>query len=242
MSEKVKVIVNADDFGFSEAVNYGIMKAFEHGIVTSTSIMANMPGFEHAAALAKQHPDLHIGVHLNVTCGKPLLQDGSTLTNEKGYFNREHGEEAKDEEIIAELCAQIEKVKKAGLVIDHLDSHHHIHTEERYANVIARILEMYPFPIRGGFMYPCDYPKQTKLIIEFYDKTIAQADLERIIKGLKPNAVYDLMCHPAYLDDILIEISSYQMQRIKELEVLCSEETKHFIKAEQIELTTYSHI
>ena len=61
-----KLIVNADDFGFSEAVNHGILKAMEDGIVTSTSIMANMPGFAHAAALYHEHPDMAVGVHLNL--------------------------------------------------------------------------------------------------------------------------------------------------------------------------------
>ena len=68
-----KLIMNADDFGLSEAVNYGILKGFQDGILTSTTIMANMPGFDHAVEMAKQHPEMHIGVHLNLTCYKPLL-------------------------------------------------------------------------------------------------------------------------------------------------------------------------
>ena len=77
-----KLIVNADDFGFSEAVNHGILKAMEDGIVTSTSIMANMPGFAHAAALYHEHPDMAVGVHLNLTCYRPLLSTHKTLVTE----------------------------------------------------------------------------------------------------------------------------------------------------------------
>lgn len=58
-----RMIVNADDFGFSEAVNHGILKAMQEGIVTSTSIMANMPGFAHAVQLYHEHPDMAVGVH-----------------------------------------------------------------------------------------------------------------------------------------------------------------------------------
>ena len=83
-----KLIVNADDFGFSEAVNHGILKAMEDGIVTSTSIMANMPGFAHAAALYHEHPDMAVGVHLNLTCYRPLLSTHKTLVTETGYFQK----------------------------------------------------------------------------------------------------------------------------------------------------------
>lgn len=242
MKEAVQIIVNADDFGFSEAVNYGILKAFEKGIVTSTSIMANMPGFDHAVELAKQHPDLHIGVHMNVTCGKPLLESEQTLTNEKGYFIRNHEEEASDEELYAEICAQIEKVKNAGLVIDHLDSHHHIHTEPRFAKVIERVLETYPLPIRGGFLYPCDYPQQSILCQDFYDQKATQSDLKQIVSAFESDKIYDLMCHPAYIDDVLVDFSSYRMQRIEELRILCSEETKSFMNEGHIELITYSNL
>ena len=68
-----RMIVNADDFGFSEAVNHGILKAMLEGIVTLTSIMANMPGFAHAVQLYHEHPDMAVGVHLNLTCYRPLL-------------------------------------------------------------------------------------------------------------------------------------------------------------------------
>ena len=74
-----RMIVNADDFGFSEAVNHGILKAMQEGIVTSTSIMANMPGFAHAVQLYHEHPDMAVGVHLNLTCYRPLLSTHQTL-------------------------------------------------------------------------------------------------------------------------------------------------------------------
>ena len=77
-----RMIVNADDFGFSEAVNHGILKAMQEGIVTSTSIMANMPGFAHAVQLYHEHPDMAVGVHLNLTCYRPLLSTHQTLVTE----------------------------------------------------------------------------------------------------------------------------------------------------------------
>lgn len=240
MEQKTKIIFNADDFGFSEGVNYGILKAHKQGVVTSTSIMANMPGFDHAVALAKQNPTLRIGVHLNITCGKPVLSTHTTMTNKAGYFV--HGEEHNfsEYEVFEELCAQIEKVTAAGIVIDHFDSHHHIHTEEHFRGVIEKILRKYPFPIRGGFAYKNDYPYQSTLCQDFYDRGVTLRKLEKMIASFQPDNVYDVMCHPAFIDDILVEFSSYQMKRIDELKILCSKELQTKLDKLPVELVTYN--
>lgn len=239
MSEKKTVIFNADDMGFSEAVNYGILKAHKQGLVTSTSLMANMPGFDHAVALLKKNPTLRAGVHLNITCGKPVLTTHTTMTNKEGYF--EHGKEHEysDYEIFEELCAQIEKIINAGIVIDHLDSHHHIHTEERFQKVIEKLLRKYPIPIRGGFLYENDYPYQSILCTEFYDQGVTMENLIHLFETFEAGKVYDLMCHPAYLDDVLLDFSSYRMQRIEELRILCDPNMADILKKYHVEAVTY---
>ena len=68
----LRLIVNADDFGISEAVNRGIVEAHDRGIVTSTSIMATGSAFEHALELARLRPSLGVGVHLVLTEQRPL--------------------------------------------------------------------------------------------------------------------------------------------------------------------------
>src|SRR6201996_9739990 len=70
------LIINADDFGLSSIVNRAILSGMEEGLVTSTSMMANMPGFEHGVGLARVHAKLagRIGVHLNLTEGPPLTK------------------------------------------------------------------------------------------------------------------------------------------------------------------------
>ncbi len=88
MSEGLELIVNADDFGISEAVNRGIVDAHDRGIVTSTSIMATGPAFEHAVALARERPDLAVGVHLVLTEQRPLIGAAvaATLVGADGAF------------------------------------------------------------------------------------------------------------------------------------------------------------
>ena len=83
-----KLIVNADDFGYCEAVNYGIISAHRNGIVTSTTIMANMPGFDHAVNLLKKNKDIGCGVHMTLSCNKPLNNKFKSLVDENGMFHR----------------------------------------------------------------------------------------------------------------------------------------------------------
>lgn len=60
-----KLIIDADDFGLSKAINHGIIESYKTGITTSTLLMPNLETAEHAITLAKDHPDLFIGQHTN---------------------------------------------------------------------------------------------------------------------------------------------------------------------------------
>lgn len=84
-----KLIINADDFGYCKGVNYGIIEAHTDGILTSTTMMANMPGFDHAVELHRQHPKLGIGVHLNLTTGSPVLKHLNTIVDTEGNFRNQ---------------------------------------------------------------------------------------------------------------------------------------------------------
>src|SRR5262249_22987939 len=111
------LIVNADEFGLTEHVNYGIVEAHQHGAVTSTTMLANMWAFDHAAGLARAHPTLAVGVHLNLTHGRPVLPPARvpTLVDQDGHFYRRSPfirrllrREVRIDEVIAECRAQIE--------------------------------------------------------------------------------------------------------------------------------------
>src|SRR6266436_7175578 len=67
------LIVNADDFGRSEAVNGGIVEAFQRGILTSASLVATGAAFEQAVELARQNPGLGVGIHLALNEHDPAL-------------------------------------------------------------------------------------------------------------------------------------------------------------------------
>lgn len=149
MSRRLRLIVNADDFGISEAVNNGIVAAHDRGIVTSTSLMATGDAFEHAVALARTRPRLAVGVHLVLTEQRPLL--GAAAVPTLIGPSRAFAPHLKDllgpvlrrrvslEEVRAELDAQVRRVRGAGLSIGHLDGHQHVHVLPGVARIVAEL-------------------------------------------------------------------------------------------------------
>ncbi len=132
-----RLIVNADDLGLTPGVNHAIIEAHTRGIVTSATLMANMPAFDDAVHLAKAHPTLGVGLHFNITQGRPVAapEQVRSLLNEDGEFfgtstrlwQRALIGRVRREEIVLEFRAQVEKVLDAGLQLTHVDSHKHAH-------------------------------------------------------------------------------------------------------------------
>jgi chitin disaccharide deacetylase len=132
-----RLIVNADDFGLTSGVNRAIIEAHTHGIVTSATLMANMPAFDEAMQLAKAHPTLGIGLHFNITQGRPIAVPDTvrSLLNERGEFlgtstklmQRALTRRLQFDEVVREFRAQVEKVLAAKVQLTHIDSHKHAH-------------------------------------------------------------------------------------------------------------------
>jgi predicted glycoside hydrolase/deacetylase ChbG (UPF0249 family) len=145
----VRLIVNADDFGISEAVNRGIVEAHERGIVTATSIMATGAKFEHAVELARLRPSLAVGVHLVLTEHRPLIgasaaaslvrSDGSFEPHLRQLLKRRLRGRVSIAEVRRELDEQIRRVRAAGIAISHLDGHQHVHVLPGIAQVVAEL-------------------------------------------------------------------------------------------------------
>ncbi|MBN1458186.1 MAG: ChbG/HpnK family deacetylase [Armatimonadetes bacterium] len=151
-----RLIVNADDFGLCEAVNLGVARAFDEGIVTSASILVTGRAFEQARRLATERPGLDLGVHLSLTQTQPALApaevpslvdgDGRFPADWKGFLNRYVCGRVRMEEVTREFRAQIDRARAAGLRLSHLDSHQHIHMLPRVAPVVSRLASEYGLP------------------------------------------------------------------------------------------------
>ncbi|MCC0680648.1 chitin disaccharide deacetylase [Clostridioides sp. ES-S-0005-03] len=241
-----KIIINADDFGYCEAVNYGIISAHNNGIVKSTSMMANMPGVEHGVKLLKENRDLNCGVHMTLSCGRPLLSNLKTIVDKEGFFIRRITDEIIKkmdyDEIYEELCAQIERVKELGIDISHLDSHHHIHTLVSLKPVIEKIVNKYNLPIRGGFEYNLEYSKIVPLIDSFYKENVSEEYFIKNIDEIMKYDVVDIMSHPAFLDDYILNSTSYAIDRTKEHKILTSKKVKEFLRENGLVISSYRDI
>jgi len=224
----IKLIVNADDFGLSPSVNHGIMDGYKYGIVNSTSMMMNMDWIEHAIHLAKNHPDLRIGIHLVLTCGRPVTKSASSLVNEHGAFLSisELGRKAKVSltEIENEWTAQIEQFLETGLKPSHLDSHHHIHTLKELQPVIRNISKKYRLPVRRNGKIPIEGVESRADIslFDFYNEGVREDFFNNLSTHLEDGTTAEIMCHPGYLDNTLLNLSSYTFIRLTELEILTS--------------------
>jgi len=146
------LIVNADDFGLTLGVNRAVIEGHTRGIITSSTIMANMGAFDDAVRLAKVHPSLGVGLHFNITQGVPIAgaEKVRSLTDLRGEFlgssaflRRIMLGQLRVEEIEIELRAQIEKVLDAGLNLTHIDSHKHSHALPQVCDVLIRTIGDY---------------------------------------------------------------------------------------------------
>jgi predicted glycoside hydrolase/deacetylase ChbG (UPF0249 family) len=151
-----RLIINADDFGLCESVNKGIVDAHTKGVLTSATIMANMPAAEHAVELAKNLTTLGLGVHLNLTAGKPLCQDNAVklILDSQGHFALSPGKLALASlisgkartAIETELASQIQWLIDKGIKPTHLDSHKHIHSFPTIFPIVSRLAKRFGVP------------------------------------------------------------------------------------------------
>jgi hopanoid biosynthesis associated protein HpnK len=132
-----RLIVNADDFGRSQAINRAVVRAHQEGILTTTSLMVNEPACAEAVELARENPSLGVGLHLTLLCGHSalptasipgLVNGGNEFTNNptaagfRYFFQR-----GLRTQLRAEIHEQFRKFRTTGLAMDHVNGHLHLH-------------------------------------------------------------------------------------------------------------------
>jgi chitin disaccharide deacetylase len=150
-------IVNGDDFGFSLGVNQGIIQAHEQGILTSASLMVTGDAFDEAVSLAKSHPNLGVGLHLVLVCGKSALLPSQIphLVDKDGLFPsdpvkaglRYQFDRLARQELKQEIRAQLEKFRQTGLPLAHVDGHLHLHSHPVVLRILVELAEEFSIEI-----------------------------------------------------------------------------------------------
>src|ERR1022692_3208815 len=148
----VRLIVNADDFGFTRDVNEGIVEAHRDGILTATTLMANGDAFEDAVRLARQTPGLDIGCHLVLIGGHSLLTKQAFPATVAQLVAALATRRIR---VYDELAAQMHRIVDAGVRPSHLDTHKHTHLAPPVLDAVARLAE--EFGVRW-VRRPFDFP------------------------------------------------------------------------------------
>ncbi len=150
------LIVTADDFGMSLPVNEGIEASHEDGILSATSLMTGGEAFEDAVERARRLPALGVGLHIHLVDSRPVLPpeevpdlvgaDGNFSNNPEAFgfklfFSPEMRRQAE-----AEIAAQFERFAHTGLVMDHVNGHHHFHMHPVVTDAIAKFAPRFGSP------------------------------------------------------------------------------------------------
>jgi predicted glycoside hydrolase/deacetylase ChbG (UPF0249 family) len=217
------LIINADDFGISKAVNYAIMAAMDSNICTDTTLLANFDESENAANLAiSMNRTDRVGIHLNLTEGLPLslkIRNEPRFCNQDGYFHNKKLKRiallSKSEKIAVqeELTSQIRLCRQFGVPISHADSHNHIHEEPGLGLLVMDILKNENVPylrltnnIGETSFVNRIYRSTYNLVLGFKGLTVTEyfgsiTNLNNYTKKIDENSVVELMIHPGKIVD-----------------------------------------
>jgi chitin disaccharide deacetylase len=259
-----KLVVNADDFGFTRDVNRGIVEAHRGGILTSTTLMATGAAFDDAVGLARENPALDIGVHL-VLVGEPPFPITMTQFARAMLLGRIR--------IYEELRAQVRRILDAGLEPTHLDTHKHTHLLPPVLDAVARLSEEYKIPwVRRPFDFPLipatrpgvGWAKRASsqavgVVRSRFARVLARhgcrstdhfagfqitgrydtTELAQLIRAL-PEGSTEFMCHPGICGDELRGARTrLKESRERELRALTSPEVRAALAESGVELVSY---
>ena len=229
----MKIIFNADDFGYTKSVTDGIIYACNNGVVRSTTALVNTPYLEYSYQQALTCPNLAVGVHLNLTIGKALTIN-RTLSDADGNFlplGRLKNHEFDIEEVYLEFKAQVEKfIMVFKRLPSHLDSHHGIHDYQGNLKATMMVAKEYNLPVRRYGDY--------KFVSGFFNDTVCVNGLINLLEDI-PSGNLEIMTHPGACDLELFQGSSYSWQRVKEMAILCDARLQEYLTKRQIEVTNY---
>jgi predicted glycoside hydrolase/deacetylase ChbG (UPF0249 family) len=139
------VIINADDFGITKGVNKAILELINAGVLTSTSVMSNMPDYSEMVNVKN---GIGIGVHCNLTVGKPVTEPRkvNSLVNEKKTFlglseliKKTSQGKICQQETAMELDAQINRIVDMGIKPDHINSHESLIKYPFFSSIIRQL-------------------------------------------------------------------------------------------------------
>jgi predicted glycoside hydrolase/deacetylase ChbG (UPF0249 family) len=224
MEQRKICIVNGDDFGASAGINRGFVEAHTQGILTSASLMINMPGAAEAIELSAAYPDLGVGLHVNFTNeGNPVI-DITDIGAAK-----------------AELYGQYELfLDRMGRPPTHIDSHHNVHRMPELLPLFMDLAEENGLFLRDYSSVRCFGNFYGQWDGESHPEHINSEQLAHMLETEIMPGFTELACHPGYMGEDFQ--SEYGIEREFELQSLCSALARQRVAQLNIELMNYSQV
>lgn len=256
-----RLVVNADDFGFTRDVNQGIIEAHRDGILTATTLMAPGDAFDDAVRVAKENPSLDVGCHL-VLVGSPGFPPTVSKLLQAIALRRIR--------VYDELVAQVRRIVDAGIAPTHLDTHKHTHLIPQVLDAVARISEEFKiywvrrpfdFPMQAGGIgfgkravsagFGIVRGRMQRMLAKHGCKSTDHfagfkitgaydaADLVAVIRAL-PEGSTEFMCHPGRCSDELRAAKTrLKESREQELRALVAKDVRAALVEAGVALTSY---
>ncbi|HMH52544.1 MAG TPA: ChbG/HpnK family deacetylase [Candidatus Acidoferrum sp.] len=244
-----RLIVNADDFGLTRGVSEGILAAHRHGIVTSTTALVTSRIESDHVARARDS-GLGIGLHVNLTLGRPLTS-GASLVDEGGRFVRDArraAARADRRDVDAEIAAQVERFHDLfRCPPTHLDTHHHVGLLSPVRESVLATARRLGVPVRsqdatarararGAGLRTPDHFFGESGPDAYWTPARTLAHLRALPPGLS-----EFMAHPGWFDDDLA-YSRYARQREAELIGLGTPPARGAVEALGIRLCNFENL
>ncbi len=144
-----ELIITGDDFGLSQSVNEAVEEAHRQGLLRGASLMVGEKATTDAVERARRCPSLRIGLHLVLVDGSSILpsQMIPDLVNRRGEFSPHLVRAGFNfffrprvkRQLEAEIRAQFEAFRKTGLLLDHVNTHHHMHLHPTVSALLLKV-------------------------------------------------------------------------------------------------------
>ena len=225
------VIINADDFGQSPGVNRGVIEAHEHGVLTSASLMVRWPSAMEAGEYARAHPQLGVGLHLDL--GEWAYRDDAWV---RLYQVVDESDARAVEEEVLRQWNEFERL--AGRLPTHIDSHQHAHRNEPLRGIVLELARRFDIPVRDitpSVKYSGRFYGQNDRGVS-YPECVSVDGLLEILSTLDA-PVTEIGCHPAAVADL---DTMYRTERLTELATLCDGRVRKAISEFGIEARSFA--
>ena len=247
-----RLLVRADDLGYSEGINYGIAKSVKEGIIGSVGVMTNMIAVVHGLKLLED-TDVCFGQHTNICIGKPLTDPSliPSITNENGEFksSKEYRQAKEDFVVLDEVILEIEAQYKKFIDLVGESPHYfegHAVASTNFFKGLEIVAEKYGLKYSGLSLDGIPLKIANKEVFVSMDSMkpdyVPFESLKKFVKNANEEGYYMFICHPGYLDGYILKNSTLTMPRPMEVDMICDPNTRKWLKESGVELITYDYL